>query len=168
MNQIEISEDLSSIPDSLLQGVTRRAEYLADLTATYLSILDGFQNKPIRLPGNALLEMAAVLEIGLWELSGAIKQLDKKLPTFMEARTAFAARCKKGPDEFIGPQSTRLSRQVLHIWIDSFAWEGSEILDAAIVVDEVDEDQFVKIMADFIWHHKSDLEKLIMEERHDE
>ena len=150
-------------PDALVRAVARHAERQADLTDTYLRVSGLCRAEGIRLPAAALLELAAVLELGAWEKCGVRRHLDVDLPTYREAADTLADRCTKGPAKFKGPKAAPLAQEVLRVWIEHFAWDGPDTLKAEIILGEVDEDQFADILAEFVWQHRHALGSLLMD-----
>ncbi len=159
MLSISTSNGAIEIPDAMLQSVIWHAERQAILTGEYLNAC-GVGPGTLDIPPNALLEMAAVLELGLWEILGLRDHLDVDLPTYREAQDEFAARCVKGPQEFEGDQGRRLSLQVLHVWIQNFAWDGPQMLGAEAVVNDFEDDEFIDLLAEFCWQHRHEISKL--------
>jgi hypothetical protein len=147
----------------MIRAVARHAERQADSVAAYLRSPRLFDTGEVHLPPAALRELAAVLELGLWEKQGLRDHLDVDLPTYREAANRLAARCKKGPAEFEGPGAAPLSRRVLLAWIECFAWDGQDLLQADVVAGHVNEDTFVEVLADFVWRHCHELAKMLSE-----
>lgn len=159
--ELETSEGPLVVSDQEIQAVARFAARQADLTAAVLDATGLFPEKPARLPAAFLLELAAVLELAMWERQGLRNALATDLPTYHEAAAQLAARAEKGPEAFAGPDAAPLSQKVRHVWIDSFAWEGQELLGCEAVIGTVDEDEFAKALADFIWQHRRKLSGLL-------
>jgi hypothetical protein len=157
--QIETCEGTLVVSEQQIRAVARHAERQADLTAAVLDATGCFPKRPAVLPAGFLLELAAVLELGLWERQGVRQYLNTDLPTFHEAATELAARVAKGVPEFQGPEVTPLSARVLRVWMENFAWDGPDIFSAEIVLDEVEEDQFADMLAEFVWQHRHELSK---------
>jgi hypothetical protein len=84
------------VPDATVRAVARHAERQADLTAAYLDATGLFNGKPVQLPAAFLPELAAVLELGLWERQDLRRHLDVDIPSFSEAAASLAARAAKG------------------------------------------------------------------------
>ena len=152
------------VPDALVQAVTRHAERQADLTGTYLRASGLCPEGEVRLPAAALLELAAVLELGVWEMRGLRAHLGVDLPSYRQAAAQFAARCMKGPEEFEGEDAAPLSLQVLRVWTERFAWEGPDTLGADIILGDVDEDEFAEVLADFLWQPRHEMDSFLANE----
>ena len=163
MVTFQTSEGPLVLPDITVQAVARRAERLADLTGGFLQ--SSFPTPgEVKLPAAVLLELAAVLELGVWERQGLLEHINTDLPTYREASNQLAARCAKGSAEFERTNAAPFSQQMLCIWLEHFAWEGPEILGADMVVGEVEEDVFLDLLAEFAWTHRRELNHLLQKE----
>jgi hypothetical protein len=167
MTEVTILENPLQLPDGMALAIIGHAERQADLVAAHLEATGDFGSTAKRLPPAFFLEFAAVLEIGLWEHKGLRRHISVDLPSYDQAADELIARCRKGPKEFEGPDSTPLSSLVLHVWIDYFAWDGPDTLGAEIVLDEGDEDDddFINLLAEFVWTHRHALQHLTSERR---
>jgi hypothetical protein len=162
---IQTSKGLLVVSDLAMEAVVQHAHRIADLTAATLDATGLFPEKPTYWPVGFLLELGAVLELGLWERQGLRGYLNTDLPTFAEAAAALATRATKGPQEFAGPRAAPLSSRVFHIWMEQFAWQGSHMLGAEIVLGQLDEDQFADVLADFVWQHRHELAQFLTNEQ---
>ena len=162
MATIDTSEGPFEIPDATkIRAVARHGERQADLTAAYLEATGIFKSKPIYLPAAFLLELAAVLELGMWERQGVRSRLDVDLPTYREASQSLGERAMRGPSEFANTGTPPLSIAVMNVWLEHFAWDGPEFLGTDVVVDNLDEDTFIDLLAEFVWTHRQELEQLV-------
>ena len=73
------------ISDHQTQAIIRLAHRHAERTAAALDATGLFPNRPVLLPGPFLLELAAVVELCMWERQGLRPYLATDLPTFQEA-----------------------------------------------------------------------------------
>jgi hypothetical protein len=161
-------EAVNQLPEGMALAVIRHAERQADLVAAHVNATDEFLSAAERLPAAFFLEFAAVLEIGLWELRDLRRHINMDLPWYHQAADELVARCRKGPREFEGPNATPLTVLVLNVWIESFAWDGPDLLGTEIILDEgdQDDDDFIDLLAEFVWtHHRHELQHLISEKR---
>ncbi|QGJ68664.1 Hypothetical protein PBC10988_3250 [Planctomycetales bacterium 10988] len=159
---IETDEKTYLVPEPLVSAVVQYASRHAELVGTFLRHPECLGERACSLPPGALLELAAVLELGLWERLHIRQQLDVELPTFEVAKAQFIARTKLGPDAFSEPQSVLLSYQVLKVWLEHFSWEAPQQLGADILIAPPDdEDAFVELLAEFFWSHRKELEALL-------
>ena len=109
------------------------------------------------------MELAAVLQLEEWERQSVLDHLNADLPSYRQAADELAAR-SAWPKEFHGRHATRLSTLVNTVWIERFAWDGPSMLQADIVFGDCDEDALVEQLAKFLWEHRVDLNKLIVNE----
>ena len=156
-----ISEETLPFPDVVVQAVTAHARRHADLVGRFLPTCTLIDGKPIRLPAAALLELAAVLQLTVWEEKGLRPLLDVDLPTSQEAMQQFVDRCTKGSVEFNGPHAAPFSLKILRIWMEHFAWDGPELLQAELMVNEPDEDRFINLLAEFVWTYRNELKTFL-------
>lgn len=161
----ETAEGTLVLSEQQIQAVARHAVRQAHLTAATLDATGLFPDKPTTcFPAAFLIELGAVLEMGLWERQGLRAYLNSDLPTFREAAAQLAARAKQGPGAFEGPEAAPLSRRVLRVWMEQFAWEGRDHFAADVVLGRVDEDQFADLLADFIWQHRHELARFLTDQ----
>ena len=148
------------IPPLLARAILVHAQRQADLTAWFLEARGYGKEKAAKVPRAALLELGAVLELGLWELQGLRPHLDVDLPTFGQAAKDLAERAFHGLAEFEGPDAAPLATRVLQVWIQQFAWDALVMLQADILVSDIDEDACVDLLAEFLWRHRGELASL--------
>jgi len=153
--------------NELILAVAQHASRQADATAACIHSIGDLRGKPVQLPAAFLLELAAVIELGVWEKLSLRRHVECELPTYQEAKQYLVARSQKGPAEFEGPNASPLSIRVLQVWVDHFAWDAPGFLGAEAVVDEGDQedDEFIDLLAEFVWTHRQELQHLISEER---
>ena len=46
--------------------------------------------------------------------------------------------------------------------MEHFAWSGPELLQADAVVDNLDEDEFIDLLAKFVWTHRHELKHYVL------
>ncbi|MEN6407488.1 MAG: hypothetical protein ABFC77_13585 [Thermoguttaceae bacterium] len=155
------------LPHLQIQAIVRNAERRAELTVAKLDDWGYRESKSCHLPPAFLLELSAVLELGLWERQAFRHYLNTDLPTFEEAKVQLAGRAFKGPAEFASPNASPLSEAVLRVWIEQFAWKGPELLQAEVLVGPVDEDEFADVLAAFVWQHRHELSR-VFQPNHEE
>ena len=164
---IQTRDGFPNISDSEIRAVTRNATRQADLTAVALKATGLFASSEggrpdwSRLPPGYLLELGSTLQIGLWERQGLLPHLDSDLPSFREAAQTLVDRAVKGPAEFGGADATPLCRRVTQVYLNRFAWDAPELLDAEVVLGDADEDDFVDLLAEFVWTRRHELEHLV-------
>ncbi|NLS97463.1 MAG: hypothetical protein GXX96_35430 [Planctomycetaceae bacterium] len=151
------------LPNALVHAAVRHAERQAALTAAYLKASDLIVRVNGRLPAAFLLELAAVLELALWEQQDLRRHIDVDLPTYRQAADHLAARCSKGPEEFADLQAAQLSLQVLRVWAEHFAWDAPDLLGAEVVLSDVDDD-YLDLLARFVWTHRNELAYIVLKD----
>jgi len=151
------SEGSLDIPDPLIRAIVHNAHRRADLTAATLDATGLFESEAPRLPAAFLLELSAVIELGVWERQGLRKYLNVDLPTYCEAAAELAARAQDGPAAFEGLKAASLSDRVLQVWVEHFAWDGPDLIGTEVVVGDFDDDDFVDLLAEFVWAHRHEL-----------
>jgi|SRR5579863_5182645 len=145
------------------KAVADRAEYVATLTGEYLSAAglipksDGSATQSWHLPVGFLLELGAVLQLGVWERAGIQTHIQVGLPSYDEASTELARRIAENPADFERTESATLLARVFPLWIDRFAWSAPEIFAAEMQIDAAEEDAFVEGLAEFLWRHRDSL-----------
>ena len=152
------------LPEPFVRAIVQHAERLACLTAACLKSIEFFQTKPIRLSEAFLLELAAMIELVFWERWDLCRQLPVDLPTSREAADQLMDRCKKGATAFEDPNDTPLHHRMLRVWREHFAWDAWQHLETEILIGEVDEDEIVDVMANFLWENRHELSQLLREE----
>jgi len=139
-------------------AITRRAEFHAEVVGRYLTQVVATTAR--RFPAAFLLELGAVLQIGLWERQGVREHISADLPSYAEAAAELAARAQEGASAFPGLGSAVLSLRVLHASICNIAWEAPELLGAELVVDVNEEDELIDLLAGFVWNNRAELAQL--------
>ena len=151
-----------NVPETMVAAVVQCAERHAVLLGSFLhSVLPADAGRRA-FPAAFLLEMAALLELRHWEQEGLRQHLDVDLPSYQEAADDFVARCKKGPEEFKGA-APPLSMKVLRVWLENFAWDGPGKFGANVVLAVADTEEFLNLLADFVWTHRHELEHFLKE-----
>ena len=159
MVTFDTSEGTLTLPDSLVQAIVRHAERDADFTAAVFQAMG--LDKSLRLPAAFVLEFAAVSQLWYWEWQGLRPHLPDHVPTFAEANKCLCDRAMKGPSEFAGLDAIPLSRQILQVWLENFAWDARDEFGVDLIVSQADEDQFVDTLAEFLWEHRNQLPHLL-------
>lgn len=149
-----------------LRAIIRHADFTAEMTALVLRntrlASSGSEGQPkAELPAGFLLELAAALQLGVWEHEGLRPHLPDGLPTFSQADADLAARVSEDWEAMRAPEAAALSRRVLELYVERFAWEGPELLGSDVVVGDVDEDAFVDALAEYVWSHRHELPTLL-------
>jgi hypothetical protein len=162
------SEGPTRAAAAVIVAVTRHAYQQAHLAIAFLKHFGLCDDGQVGLPIRFLIELTAVLRLGIWERNGLYSLLGSKLPSYREAMGQLLERCKKGRYEFEGPAATPLYAQVLLVWVRQFAWDGPELLQADVLVGDPDEDELIDLLAQFVWTHRNDLQHIVRGDNSDE
>jgi hypothetical protein len=159
------SDGQREVAEEIVRTVICHAHRHAKLVAAALEATGLFRDRPVRLPAGFLLEFAAVLQLGAWESQGLDVHVAAGIPTFSVACQQLAERARNGPPEFEDPIPTPLMTSVLQILVRHFAWKGPGVLNADILLDDLDDDKFIDRLAEFLWTHRTELTTLDPDER---
>ncbi len=159
---VDINREVSGkLPDSLVRSIVRLAERNAEAVAAFLDMsgscplqADGTR---LRLPGKFLLELAAVIRLGVWEQEGFRVHIEQGLPSFEQAVANLLHRSQHDPLAFSGPGNSELHRQMLDIYWRYFAWEADLILGRTVAIQIGDEDELAAALAAFLWENRERL-----------
>ena len=146
-------------PPSFICAVIRHAQRQALLVKFFIDEIT--EGKPDRFPSVYLLELGAVLELGMWERGGLKDHIADELPPYAEAFKTLDERLELGPSEFDGPYATPLSQQVLIAWINNFAWDADQSFGAEMLLGQVEREEFVDQLASFLIEHHRELDGLL-------
>ncbi len=151
---------LPDVDPHVLQAVVQNAERQALMVAAYLKHVDpqlkrdGFPSGADGLPAGYLLELGATLMLGQWDLQGLRTFLPSELPAFADATRILKHRAASATREFSNVDSAHLSRQIGQIWLERFAWEAPNLLQADVVLGDVDADALIEAVAQLVWANR--------------
>jgi hypothetical protein len=155
------------VSGACVQAVSERAEYVATLTGEYFRASGLIPTATVdatetwHFPIGFLLELGAVLQLGVWERAGLQTHIQAGLPSFQQASSELARRAAESPADFQRPESATLLSRVLPIWIEHFAWSGLELFAAEMQIDAAEEDAFIDRLAEFLWRHRDTLAPVV-------
>src|SRR4051812_5772611 len=112
-----------SFPAELIDGVAAEAAEDADRVALFLRYLGlvPTPEAPVRLDADFLLELGAALRLLKWEGAGLTIHREAGLPAARHAlERTFLTVTKEGTI----PEGSQLSRSVLKLFVERFAWHG--------------------------------------------
>jgi hypothetical protein len=153
---------LDKVHPAFIAAVRQNAERQAVIVADYLDAIDerlkqdGYPDGARGLPPGFLLELGAVVQLKLWEAEGLAEFLPTELPTAAQAGEELFRRTRETPEEFHTQASQKLGPQVMRVWLERFAWAAPNLLQADVVLGEVDEDVLVDALAQLLWEHRDD------------
>ena len=139
---------LARFPDELLTAVAIDGARDGDGVGIFLSYLGirGTPEKPVQLPREFLLDLAAALRLLVWEAQGFFFHIEAGLPEAQEAIGDVFRRLSE--HDFV---PTRISVQVLRLFVERFAWTGQQNLGADMVLDELTDDVALDALAEYLW-----------------
>ena len=170
-NGCDASAVSRGLPPELVEATAREAARDADRVGRLLHEL-GFvpsPDRPVRLPArHSWTHVAAALRLVGWVQGGLHVHIDAGLPPAEQA--LHDAVGLLAPESGAEPRhSVELSRRVVALFADRFAWLGRSDLDADVVLDDhVDADDLVGALAELLWnarHARSQSLKPVTESR---
>lgn len=162
--KVSTSCDLTHRPyiiAELVEFLVREANYMASLTSRCLKVvgilpLESTVDSAIALPAELLLELAAILRIGMWERQDLRRLIATDLPPAEEAFHDLMSRAAERPESFSTGMlvNSSLHRRVMHVLLRQFAWNGPRHLGAEVLLgrpEESDSDAILDAVAEFLW-----------------
>jgi hypothetical protein len=116
------------------------------------------------MPAGFLLELGAVIVLGMWERCGITAHRDAGLPSSYEADADLVRRLQEDPRQFDRVESALLNRLVLSYWLENFAWDAVETFGTDMMLNSTDEDAIVDAVARFLFENRNALEPLLPHE----
>jgi hypothetical protein len=150
------------LPYGAIPATVAFAERTAMLTGELLKLLhvvpDGDGSTPLTLPAEFLLEVGAVAQLLDWKLNGFAKVLGDDVADAGQLANQLGERARRHADGFVDQDAStaaKLSRKVLRLWIERFAWNSPSELGCDLVLPELDDDEdLVGCLADILWRHR--------------
>ncbi len=150
------------LPHGTIPATVSFAERTATLTGELLKILgvapDRKTGRPVTMPAEFLLELGAVAQLLDWKLKGFASVLGDDVADASQFARQLAERAQRHADSFVDQDASaaaKLSRKVLRLWIERFAWNSPSELGCDLVLPELDDDEdFVGCLADILWRHR--------------
>jgi hypothetical protein len=147
------------LASELAECIVHEAGHMADLTIRFLDDTGLFppeqrRERPVALPAELLLELAAVLRIAIWERDGLLDPVAVGLPHARDAYDELMERAAHRPDSFSSVViSPPLHRKVMWVVLRQLAWNGRRDLGADVVLGRTDGDGEAELeaMAEFLW-----------------
>jgi hypothetical protein len=158
-NALSVSNDALTISLLELCAIARRAHFVAALVAHCVDAayaatgIDRATIKSCPFSAGYLLELAAVMQLRLWEDAGLTIHIDAGLLSADAASKELERRSQVGESEF---DLTRLDlwRKVNRVWFKHIAWESQEIFGAEIALTQTDDDVLDDALADLLWKNR--------------
>lgn len=150
-----------TIAECQVQAILRRADESALRVADTLKVMkllpEDDDGQQASFPAGFLLELSAVLQLAAWEFKDQRHHVDAGLPCFEEAAADLARRSETAPAKFRQLISATLHSQVLRFSLENISWQGLDYLGTDVLVGEIDEEQFVDSLAEFLWTNRRQL-----------
>jgi hypothetical protein len=132
---------------TVLGAVISHADFCADLT------IAGLRSLGVLPPAGTKLANP--------ELRGNTQHIAAGLPSYRDAITKLADRAALGPKEFAASTESALQVRVMTFWLRNFAWDGRSTMGADILLDCVDEETFLDLLAEFLWSNRRQIENAL-------
>jgi hypothetical protein len=148
------------VSDVELEALVSNAQRQACVVAGFLDTVDeklradGCPLGTATLSPRALLALGAVCQLALWELDGLHQHLPAGLPSVSQAVSDLRTRAESGKWKSETPRAGDLWTKVLETWRTHFAWEAPNIVEAELVVSDMEDDALVDALAEFCWAYR--------------
>jgi len=159
---ISTSDGLDQFPKCIVDAAIQNALRVADLTGMTLTELGKVHlgGGQWHLPAAFLVEVGAVLQLGLWEQEGIAAHECGYLPSFDDAVADLASRASQGASAFANLNAVTLAPRVLQFSIEQIAASGFLLMGGDVLTQDIDEDAFVDLLAEFLFSHRDELSQL--------
>ncbi|MBL9085381.1 MAG: hypothetical protein JNK76_26490 [Planctomycetales bacterium] len=125
------------------------------------AIANGLSVDVSRLPAGFLLEFAAVVQLSIWEGNGLTDFLPADVPTSPAAEAELFRRVREQPQQLQSISGALLSRRLLDLWLDQMCWSAPQYCHADVIVSDADEDMLVEAVAQLLWTHRGEINRLL-------
>jgi hypothetical protein len=145
------SASIDSYPEELVTAVAIEAD--ADRVAA-LMLAMGYNltpSKPLVMDRELLLFYGAVSRLHNWEAVRISIHRGRGFPPACEILTN-AARALV--EEGKRPDGSGLAMDVMNMFLENFAWNSRQNLDAPVVLDSLDEDVALDALAELLWRRR--------------
>lgn len=105
------------------------------------------------IPPALLLELAALMQLKVWEMVGIAPE-SLGLPSSQEAALELCRRIQRDKSQIQMLEAAELEARVAEVWFQRFAWHASVQLDADVVGGDLDVDVAVEAMAQLLWTYR--------------
>ena len=147
-------EVVREYPSELIQfvadGASQDAADVAELL-TRAGVAPG-PDRTIGIPPGILLDLGAVVRLRRWEKAGIYAHLEEGLLSASAAfRSVIDMLTTAGEEPNSLALAGGLASRVLGVRVLRFSWAGPSELDAEILLDTPTEEDFIDILAKFLW-----------------
>ncbi|MCA9054882.1 MAG: hypothetical protein KDA75_13665 [Planctomycetaceae bacterium] len=161
-----LATDSHGFPAAKVRAIQRTAEAHADLVADELDKLGSVPGADSGgvFPAAFLLELAAILQLLAWERAGLTAHIEAGLPSFDAARHELRDRRQRGHWDTEPVGQTLLFGRVLPFLLNAFAWDGPELLQADVLLNDADDDTELDAIAEFLFANRHTLGQILGDE----
>lgn len=142
-------------------AVLRQMDHAASLVVAFLrsiGMVEASDTALPRLPGQFLLELAALLQVREWHAAGVIDWFDPEGFSIDDMISLAIERLKNDPAAVASDdRGTEAMTDVLRIWNETCAPDARGHLDADVAIrldNSVDVDPLINAFADFLCRHR--------------
>jgi len=147
--------------ERFVSAVRRQMEHAANLVVAFfrsIGMLEAGDTALPKLPGQFLLELAALLQVREWHAAGVIDWFDPEGITIDDMIGLAIERLKDDPAAATADdRGTAAMTDVLRIWTETCAPDARGHLDADVTIrwdSSVDVDPLIDAFADFLCRHR--------------
>lgn len=152
------------LPQELVEFIVGFAERNAVAVAAFLDLNEccPVQSDGVRLRFSRefLLELAAVIQLGVWERDGFAAHIEDGLPSYVEAAEELLNRSTREESAVAECQARSLSSRVVEVCWRRFSWEAESILGRPVAVGATGDDELAMALATFLWNNRQRLSAL--------
>lgn len=157
------SDRIASSPEveTYVSAVRRQMDHAADLVVAFfrsIGMMQAGDTALPRLPGQFLLELAALLQVREWHAAGVIDWFDPEGLTIDDMIGLAIERLKDDPAAAAtDDRGTTAMTDVLRTWTETCAPDARGHLDADVAIrwdSSVDVDPLIDAFADFLCRHR--------------
>ena len=132
------SSQPDEFPPDLIAAISDDAARDADRVGQFLHScgLQGSRDRPLRLPGNILLDLGAALRLLAWEQNGIRVHVDAGLPPAGEVLRDVLQGVTDALTQPFSAAPCTLACRVMALFAERFSWHGRKELNADVTLDE--------------------------------
>jgi hypothetical protein len=117
-----------------------------------------------QFPAAFVLELAAVIQLQVWQDHEFGSDWPADLPTYDAARQDLIDRAKEGIYAYQNIESATLSMQAMRFHLTRLAWDSPLMGNCKMVIAIDDEEAFVEAMARFLFDNRTFIDKLLLKD----
>lgn len=157
LDAIHCNDGSISVPTEVAHATCQLAEEAAQRTVAILHCGVIQSGDQATLPAALLLEIAALSTLIDWKERGDFEHLGEAAPDIDVLKQDFLNRCGGGFKSFDDPKHTPISSLMIKLFTENFAMEAPARLNAKLVMTQLDEENFIEELAEFLWVNRHSL-----------